>query len=145
MEKGKTINILTSTFVLLIGILVFIFSRQFPVLPEGHPGPGLFPSVLGGFLILAGVLLLISAFRPRAINDTASFEKGNWRIVLLMLAVIVVFPFLQQFLGFLPALAIAILIVGLLMRLRIVKAILVTLLTTAFIYLIFNQILHVPL
>lgn len=143
MDKGKKINLGISTIVVLIGILVFISSRQFPAMPEGHPGPGLFPSVLGVFLILSGFVLLSDTFKPGDIPT--AFRQGNWRSVLIILSIIVLFPLVQPFIGFLGILSISILAIGLLMRLSLVKSILVSLFTTGFIYLIFNVILHVPL
>lgn len=57
----------------------------------------------------------------------------------------IVFPFAYNLLGFFPVIAVAILLVGFLLKLRLISALLTSVITTGFIYLIFNQILHVPL
>ena len=112
-------------------------------MPEGHPGPGLFPGVISIGLVIAGLSLLVNALKG-PVGETI-FTTGHWKSVLVILSIIVVLPFLQSSLGFLVSIAIATFIVGLLMRISFLKAIIVAVLTSAFIYLIFVQILHVPL
>ncbi len=112
-------------------------------MPEGHPGPGLFPAVIGVCFMLCGVLQLITSFRSSEI-DSVGFS-GDWIKVLLMFVVILVFPFVKEALGFLPTISICVFVVGLLMRLPVLHAVLAAIGTTGFIYLIFDVTLHVPL
>jgi len=143
LKALKSVESIIGIIILLIGVFVFITSRQFPPMPEGHPGPGLFPSVIGVCFIICGALQLLSSFRSSEI-DSVGFS-GDWIKVVLMFVVIFVFPFVKEFLGFLPSISIAVFVVGLLMRLPVLHAVLAAIGTTGFIYLIFDLTLHVPL
>lgn len=136
-------DLVFSIIILLTGILVFIKSKGFPDLPEGHPGPGLFPLYIGSGLILCGIFLVINALRFQ--KASPSDFSGKWLQVLLILLLLFIFPFAYQILGFFIVIAIVVFLIGLLLRLRLISAVITAGLTTGFIYLIFNQILHVPL
>ena len=58
--------------IILLASLVWISSRQFPTLPEGYPGPSLFPRVIAVLLLLAGVGLLLE--RTAAIIPSSLFS-----------------------------------------------------------------------
>jgi putative tricarboxylic transport membrane protein len=139
----KSSAALFSFLIIALGVLVFVTSRRFPELPEGHPGPGLFPTLLGGGLIFCGLLLLVSALW--SVSNKSIELKGKWTPVLLILAMLAGFPFLVNQIGFLATISIALFLTGMLMRLNILHAGLTALITTGFIYLIFDLILHVPL
>lgn len=136
-------DLVFSTVVLSIGVLVFFKSKGFPDLPEGHPGPGLFPIYIGSGLILCGIFLLIKALRVQ--KPVMSDFSGKWLPILFILVLLFIFPYAYQILGFFIVIAIVVFLIGLLLRLRWINAVVTAGLTTAFIYLIFNQILHVPL
>ena len=143
MKVDRISEIIFGLIITCLGLFVFIMAKGFPELPEGHPGPGLFPAYLGAGLFLCGILLLINAIRFQ--NFPTSGFEGKWILVVSILATMFIFPFFYKVVGFFVAIAISILFVGLLMRLKFISAILTALITTGFIYLIFSQILHVPL
>lgn len=136
-------DLVFSLVILLTGFMVFIKARHFPELPEGHPGPGLFPSFIGGGLLVCGLLLVVNSLRFQSIRSSGF--SGHWIYIFLILLIMVIFPFGYNFLGFFITIALAIFLTGILMRLGILSALLTAGLTTGAIYLIFNQILHVPL
>lgn len=79
--------------VLLLGGALVWTSQQYPELPDGHPGPGLFPTLTGMALVLAGVALFFHQ-RQRAHSPTSS--NGHiWFLLLL----IVPLPWLGQWIG----------------------------------------------
>jgi hypothetical protein len=143
VKVNRISEILFSIIVTGLGLLVFITAKGYPELPEGHPGPGLFPAYLGAGLFLCGILLLINALRFQTFQ-TSGFQ-GKWILLVSILAAMIIFPFFYRVVGFFIAIAITILLVGLLMKLKFISAILTSVITTGFIYLIFSQILHVPL
>jgi putative tricarboxylic transport membrane protein len=135
----------------LLGIVVWVQSRGFPELPDGHPGPGLFPSVVGIGLFLAGALLIASALRPRGAPPVAPSERvlggaaaGSARVAAVLVAV-AGYPLLQPMLGFVPTIAAVCLLVALLLRARPLPAALTALGGTLLIYLLFTRLLGVPL
>ena len=49
-----------------LSVLVWLGSRSFPTLPEGYPGPALFPRVIAVLLLLSGIGLVIDSLRGEA-------------------------------------------------------------------------------
>ena len=129
--------------VTLLGVFVFFLARKFPELPEGYPGPGLFPTGIGLGFFTMGLLLVYFSFRSST-GDVGKLH-GKWIPAIALLIILTLFPFLKDFAGFFISIAIAIFFVGLLMKLDILKSLLTAALTTGFIYVIFDRILHVPL
>ncbi len=128
--------------VLALGAFTFYISSSFPDLPEGHPGPGLFPRIIGACLALTGLGLII--FRKKQDVEDHSLD-GQWLLVLMLLGIILMYPWLHRFAGFLVALAISVFGVALLLRIIWWKSLVIAVLTTAAIFLLFKQLLQVPL
>ncbi|MDE2955947.1 MAG: tripartite tricarboxylate transporter TctB family protein [Bacteroidota bacterium] len=59
--------------IILLAGLVWISSRQFPTLPEGYPGPALFPRVIAVLLLLAG-----ARFLGQRTAGSASSDPFSW-------------------------------------------------------------------
>jgi hypothetical protein len=60
---------------LILAAAIWLGTRNFPSLPEGYPGPGLFPNVLAFLLVLVGISLL---WRPFAeVGTAAQRPSGN--------------------------------------------------------------------
>lgn len=55
-------DLIFSLVILVAGLLVFLKSQAFPDLPEGHPGPGLFPAYIGGVFSFADSFYLLIHF-----------------------------------------------------------------------------------
>ncbi|MCB0686876.1 MAG: tripartite tricarboxylate transporter TctB family protein, partial [Saprospiraceae bacterium] len=102
-------DLIFSLVILVAGLLVFLKSQAFPDLPEGHPGPGLFPAYIGGGLFICGLFLFINSFRIKIANRVDF--SGSWTPVILILLLMIVFPFAYNLLGFFPVIAVAILLV----------------------------------
>lgn len=132
---------ITGIVVLVLGLMVFWYARQFPELEEGHPGPGLFPGLIGLLLAISGIILLFWS-TSEEVNRSLS---GNWISVFLLLLLMIIFPYVRNAAGFFPAIASVIFLVGLLMRLSLLRALVAAGGATGFIFLIFNKLLHVPL
>lgn len=64
-------------------------------------GPGFFPSVLGGILILIGLWVLVAGLRK------SEKIQGTWslRALIVLPATIALFGVLMEYVGFIPALA----------------------------------------
>lgn len=59
--------------VMVLAGSVWLQARNFPALPEGHPGPALFPNVVAAGLFLAGAALVMATFiRRRRSGDAPS-------------------------------------------------------------------------
>lgn len=87
-----------------IGVGAMFIARNYPFGTSLRMGPGYFPLVLGGILVLFGIYILLRGLRVR--------EKiaGNWsvRALIVLPLAMVLFGFLMDLLGFIPALAVLI-------------------------------------
>ena len=86
------------------GVAAVLIARDYAFGTALRMGPGYFPSILGGLLVLAGLYLVVKGLR--------SGEKipGNWspRALVVLPLSLVLFGVLMENAGFLPALAVLI-------------------------------------
>ena len=89
-----------------IGITAALIARGYPFGTALRMGPGYFPTLLGVLLALFGLYFVVRALRSSEVIE------GNWSIRALIIVPIafVLFGFLMDRAGFIPALAV--LIVG---------------------------------
>jgi putative tricarboxylic transport membrane protein len=152
------------------GLAVLLYVQSFPQLPGGAPGPGLFPGIVGGLLLLLGLVLVFRAVRA-ARRETSGKEgaateasdpdadptqyesllheslpaRTAWLNALSVTGAVIFYLLFADVLGF--AVTMVLLLVGLMLRLgaRPVLAVLASLGTTAFLYVVFEAVLLVPL
>jgi uncharacterized membrane protein len=88
-----------------IGVMAVFIARAYSFGATLRMGPGYFPSVLGGILILFGIFIMAKGLR-------GSSEKisGNWspRALIVLPLSVVLFGVLMKYLGFIPALVVLI-------------------------------------
>src|SRR5689334_12777608 len=86
---------------IVVGTMAMWMARDYPFGSALRMGPGYFPTVLGGIMIAFGVAVLLMGTRN---NEKI---KGNWSLRALFVLPIatVVFGFLMEEAGFIPALA----------------------------------------
>jgi hypothetical protein len=92
-------NGLAGALFILVGIFFGVQALNLELGTAFRMGPGYFPLVLSGLLILLGGIILISAFRTRS-EPMGGFPL---RGMLLILAAPVLFGILVRGLGFVPA------------------------------------------
>lgn len=142
-------ELLNGGLTLALGGWIWWYAGGFPSLPEGYPGPALFPRVLGIGLIGAGLAILIVAFlhRQRLAGQVA--EEGVRRGGLLKMAgglgLVALYPFVQPLIGFAAALGAVCFLTALLLRAKIWVAALTALGTVLFIHLVFVTLLGLSL
>ncbi len=140
----------TISGVLLVGLSLWIwwYSRGFPQLDNGYPGPSLFPVVIAGSLGLAGLWLgyrgLRGPKRTTAKNTGSRVLSGGVRLI-AGLALAVLYPVLITYTHFIPLMAFFILFIALLLKNAAWHAILMAILSASLIYALFTQLMNVPL
>lgn len=87
-----------------IGAAAIFIARHYPFGTALRMGPGYFPLVLGGILVLFGLYIML-----RGLHIQEKIE-GNWsiRALIVLPLAMVLFGVLMDLLGFIPALAILI-------------------------------------
>ena len=147
MMNNMTIcNYIVGVVGMVLGALIMSAAAAFPMqFTENGPGPGFWPFSLGCALAVAAVVLLAFTFTKRA---DLSGKKVNLNTpankrVYIMMGLVVAFCVLINLLGFYPAAAVLIVATMKLMDYHNKKGILLTtVLTLAFIYVVFGVLLH---
>src|SRR5215470_1606639 len=84
-----------------IGALAVVVARGYPIGSTMRMGPGYFPTVLGGILCLFGIYLVVRGLR----SDAKLIEAWGWTPLALTPLAILLFGFIINRLGLIPALA----------------------------------------
>src|SRR5262245_31788170 len=87
------------------GAVAIIMARNYAFGTSLRMGPGYFPTVLGGLLILAGLYLVVIGLRRKE-----KLEGKNWslRALIVLPLALVLFGVLMERAGFIPALIVLI-------------------------------------
>lgn len=131
------------------GILFILFALFFGLQSLGldigtafRMGPGYFPLVLSGILLIFGVLILLSAFRG---TTGAPLGPLAWRGLLFILPAPVFFGLTVRGLGFVPSIFVTTLIAALAsLKMRLHWAVLLAAAVTVFSTLVFSYALGLP-
>jgi putative tricarboxylic transport membrane protein len=130
-----------------LGVFIWSLTMQFPSLDANHPGPSLFPRVLGTLFIFFGSMVVWAGHRTRGKKEEPAPQEGslNYFNPILVIVLIAVFIGLANKLGFIIT-GVAILFI-LMMKLRVsfLKSSLVSVFLVCCVYFIFSKILRVPL
>jgi hypothetical protein len=106
MKLGLSINkdLWAGAMLIATGAATMIIARNYAFGTTLRMGPGYFPTVLGGILILFGLYLVVSGLRS---NDEI---QGSWplRAMIVLPLALVLFGVLMTHAGFLPALLVLI-------------------------------------
>ena len=106
-------------------------------------GPGFFPLVLGGILVVLGVLIAVKGL---VAPETGELGPVPWRAAVLLVAAILFFGFAVRGLGIVPTLFVSVLLAALAARgMRLVSALVIATSLTALSVLIFIYLLQLPL
>jgi putative tricarboxylic transport membrane protein len=132
-----------------LGLWVWAYTAGFPDLPEGYPGPALFPRLIAAGLVLSGLALVAGSLRPlyrrrRSFGEPLPHGPGLARLALVG-ALLAAYPLLQCRAGFVPALGVLMLAVGWMLGVHLRLAVPAAVLGALLIYWIFAGLLGVPL
>lgn len=132
----------------VLGTAVVLHVRTFPELPDGQPGPALFPGIVGGLLVVFGLVLVVRAVRARgepAGEPGAAIPAQGWLRALAVIGFVVGYMLLAETLGFLVTMGVLLFLLMWLLGARPLVAAIATAVTVGFIVLVFGELLLVPL
>ncbi len=133
-----------------LGIFIFILTLRFPSLEGDHPGPGLFPAILAVLFVFFGGIVLYRGFRPVTEDGTEegvgeSTPPENYFNPLFVLALIIAYMILSDWLGFLITSCLVLFLMMNRLRVSFWRSIFISILLTLFVNIMFSKILRVPL
>ena len=136
-------DLLTGAVFTGFGLAFAITSTTYEVGSPLRMGPGFFPLVLGGLLVLLGVLIAVTGL---VAGSGAEIGTVPWRSLVLLLAAVLLFGFTVRDLGLVPALFLAVLLAAFAGRgVRPVQAVVIAASLTALSVLIFVEALQLRL
>jgi putative tricarboxylic transport membrane protein len=132
----------------VLGAAVVLHVRSFPELPDGQPGPALFPGIVGGLLVVFGLVLVVRAVRARGEpngDPGAAVPAQGWLRALAVIGLVVGYMLLAETLGFLVTMGVLLFLLMWTLGARPLVAVLAAAVTTGFIFAVFEELLLVPL
>ena len=88
------------------GIAAIVISREYPMGSAMRMGPGYFPTLIGGGLVALGAIISALSFRHQGVG----IGTWPWRAIMLMSLAFVLFAWGMETIGFIPSLAILIVV-----------------------------------
>ena len=86
------------------GVVAIVVSRDYPMGSAVRMGSGYFPLIIGGALVLLGAVIAVTGFRSHG-EGIGTFP---WRAIVLLSVAFALFAWGLDTIGFIPALAILI-------------------------------------
>jgi hypothetical protein len=140
-ELWNNRDFLAGLLFIVLGGLAVALARDYPIGSTMRMGPGYFPTVLGGILLLFGVYVLLRGVR------FGERVKGEWgyRPLALIALSIVLFGFLLDRVGMVPAIVATLFVAAAAGReFRLKEVLLLAVVMTAFSVAVFSYGLKLP-
>ena len=131
-----------------LGVFIWAMTFQFPVLDDGHPGPSLFPRVLGTLFIFFGSLVVYHGWKTRRVREETPLEDEvplNYFNPILVIVLIAAFIALATRLGFILSGAGILFLLMMKLRVSLLKRSIVSVALVCLVFFIFSKVLRVPL
>jgi putative tricarboxylic transport membrane protein len=131
------------------GALIIAGTLNYPSLDAGHPGPSLFPRLLGGLMAIFGGLVGLKGLRT---GDTT--EEVEWLLLhkstgfinaMFVLVGVAAYILLVEKLGFLLTGALLLFVIMWRLNVTPVKALIVAVVFNTIVHFLFYKIMRVPL
>jgi len=131
------------------GALIVAATLNYPSLDGGHPGPALFPRILGTLMVALGAALAVQGARARDATQVVEWRRlhrntgvGN---ALFVLVGVLAYLGLVEWLGFLITGTLLLFLMMWRLRVPSLRALVVAIGFIAIVYFLFVKVLRVPL
>jgi putative tricarboxylic transport membrane protein len=135
---------------LLLGAAVLVAIQGYPKIPGQPVGPALFPGLIAAGLCVCGVLLVARGWRARADHPWLAWE--DWvrsprhvAALAVLLGAILFYILAADKLGFLPAAALVLLSLFLVLKVPPGRAVVIAVIAALVVHFAFYKLLRVPL
>jgi len=131
------------------GALIIAGTIHYPTLDGAHPGPSLFPRILGGLMVAFGGLVSVKGLRAGDVSEDVAwlllYKNAAFINAMFVLAGVLAYIVFVERLGFL--IMGALLLFGIMWRLKVspVKALIVAVVFNTIVHFLFAKIMRVPL
>jgi putative tricarboxylic transport membrane protein len=146
-EVGWRTDLVGGLLSAALGAVVLLHVRTFPELPDGQPGPALFPGLVGALLVVFGLVLAVRALRARgqAVAPAAQVAPQGVVRALAVLGFVAAYLLMAETVGFILTMAVLLFLLTWLLGVRPLVAAASAVVTTGAIVLLFRELLLVPL
>ncbi len=131
------------------GALIIVGTLNYPSLDAGHPGPSLFPRLLGGLMAVFGALVGVGGLRARDATEEVAwlrlYRNSAFINAVFVLGAVVTYIVMVGRIGFLLMGTLILSVLMWRLRVRPLTALVVAIVFSNFVYLLFAKILRVPL
>jgi putative tricarboxylic transport membrane protein len=131
------------------GALVITATLNFPTLDGGHPGPALFPRILGTLMAVFGGLVSFQGLRSQDASEDVAWRhlhrNAGFLNAMVVLACALAYILLVERLGFLIMGALVMFVIMWRIQVHAFRALLIAVAFTNIVYLLFVKIMRVPL
>ena len=134
-------DLIAGLLFIVLGALAAVLARDYPFGTTMRMGPGYFPTMLGGILLVFGATILLRGIRP---GETVKGEWGVRPLAWITLS-IVLFGFLLDRAGLVPATVVTLCVAAAAGReFRLKEVLLLAIVMTAFSVAVFSYGLKLP-
>lgn len=145
-QNSFNIEYLNAGILLALAIWIWTYSSSFPSQGDGYPGAALFPRVIAIGFALGGLVLMWQAFRSQTSEEVGEkLERKGLLKLGAAIGMIALLPSLASYIGLMISIGLAVAGMALLLNIIHWKSALIAVCTASGIYLMFNQLLGVPL
>ncbi|WP_263770855.1 tripartite tricarboxylate transporter TctB family protein [Propionivibrio soli] len=124
-----------------VGLGAIIIARDYNMGTSVRMGPGYFPTMLGGLLVLVGAISMVRSF----FNKGEGIPAFSWKEIVLVLGSVVLFGVLVRGAGLVPSLILLVIVSAWASdQFRLKTALLLAVLTSVFSALVFVKGLGLP-
>ena len=131
-----------------LGVFIWGMSFSFPGLDGGHPGPSLFPRVLGTLFIFFGSMVVYKGWKTRRVQEEPPSGEEiplNYFNPILVIILIAAFIALANKLGFIISGVAILFILMTKLKVSLLTRSIVSVALVCFVFMIFSKLLRVPL